>query len=637
MVKKIALYFVFVLLFVVQKPLFLLYHYDIYSAYPLTEWWNVVVHGLPHDLTCAGYIMALPFLLSIVNVWIPGAWHDRFMRLYLRIIIVPVLVIFFVDVELYTHWGFRMDSTVLNYLAQNPVDALLYSPVWALIAFPFAAFLIWWVAQRLLLLFYPKKPYRHSSRVPFLQEYLYKTAAAVLLCGVLFVAIRGGVTTSTMNVGRVYYSKEMPLNHAATNPLFSFFSSLGKKDFSKQYRFMSDEEAEETMLDMLREAAASAKANSTNEDGTSAEADSVANADERELIKLQRPNILLIIQESITGATCGALNPDADPRIIPNITRLYDEGIGFTNFYANSFRTDRGIVSILSSYPGQPNNSVMKNQNTCNNIQHMSKRLTENGYSVQYIHGGDINFTNKKGYLNSGLFLDIVRDTDFPIADRLGKWGVPDGIMYDYTYNVLTSQELQAQEKPYFKVLQLLSSHEPFDVPYHKLDDPYCNSAAYTDSCLGAFIDRIKLTPVWDNLLVIVLPDHCFGKYPADLQNHELARYRIPMVWTGGAITRPRRITTLASQMDLSATLFEQMGIEHDDFNFSKDIMNPELPHFAFYTFSDGFGFVGEDCVYIQDNNHSGFPLSGSDDPEGKAERRGKAFLQRLYDDLSQR
>ena len=623
MKKKIALYFVFVLLFALQKPLFMLYHWNIFSAYPLGEWLNVVLHGLPHDLTCAGYVMALPFILTIVNIWLPGQWHVFFMRWYLRLILLPIVLIFFVDLELYTHWGFRLDSTAFGFFLDSPLTALEYAPLWALIVFPVAIFAVWWLLQKLLTLFYAKD-YVLTDNVPFLIHILQQTGVALLLCGLLFVAIRGGVTTSTMNVGRVYYSQEMPLNQAATNPLFSFFSSLGKKDLSKQYRFMSDEEAEEAMLELLRLGA---------KDGEAAD----ASQSDRQLLNIDRPNILLVLLESFNASACTAVNPDADPRILPNVSRLYGEGIGFTNFFANSFRTDRGIVSILASYPGQPTYSVMKDQNKCNNMQHLSKRLNENGYSLQYIHGGDVDFTNQKGFLRSGNFIDIVRDTDFPITDRLSKRGVPDGIMFDYTLNLITSEETLSATQPYFKVLQTLSSHEPFDVPFHCLDDPYCNSAAYTDSCLGAFIDSLKVTPAWDNLLVMILPDHCYAKYPETMQNHELAHFRIPMVWTGGAIKSPRIISTIASQIDISATLLNQMGIDHDDFVFSKDIMDPMLPHFAFYSFSDGFGFVTDSCTYIQDNKRDGFALSDSDDPEGKAERWGKAYLQRLYDDLSER
>ena len=64
-------------------------------------------------------------------------------------------------------------------------------------------------------------------------------------------------------------------------------------------------------------------------------------------------------------------------------------------------------------------------------------------------------------------------------------------------------------------------------------------------------------------------------------------------------------------------------------------MLDPEIGHYAFYAFSDGFGLITDSCQYIQDNAKSGQGLSGTDDPHGQAERYGKAYLQTLYDDLS--
>ena len=77
--KKIILYILFVLLFALGKYVFMLYYHDIFGAYSGGDWWAVLYHGLPHDLTCAGYLMALPFLLQLVNIWIPGRWHLHFL------------------------------------------------------------------------------------------------------------------------------------------------------------------------------------------------------------------------------------------------------------------------------------------------------------------------------------------------------------------------------------------------------------------------------------------------------------------------------------------------------------------------------------------------------------------------------
>ena len=67
----------------------------------------------------------------------------------------------------------------------------------------------------------------------------------LLLTGLLFIPIRGGFTVSTMNTGKVYFSTDQRLNHAAINPAFSLMESLSKqKDFGSQYRFMEADAAD---------------------------------------------------------------------------------------------------------------------------------------------------------------------------------------------------------------------------------------------------------------------------------------------------------------------------------------------------------------------------------------------------------
>lgn len=651
--KNIVLYFLFVLLFVVGKALFLVYHHEVYSAYSLGDCLSALWHGLPHDLTSAGYLMALPFLLEFARIWVGTKndnWHRFVMRWYLRFALFVVLLNYFADLALYGYWGYRLDSTALIYLQDDPFTALGEAKAWELILFPLLIVVLVWLLQRPLMRWYGSRDTSSRFRVvtspaaywSHLQRWLH-TLGNVLLCGVLFVLIRGGVTTSTMNIGRVYFSDEMPLNHAATNPFFSFFSTIGKQQrFDRQYRFMSAEEATLAMEEL-----------------TSVSRDSAALAEGYpHLLRVDRPDIVLIILESFSGSACSRVWAEADSTIMPNLCRLYDEGLGFTNLYANSFRTDRGVASILSAYPGQPTHSVMKDQNKCNNLQHLGKRLKENGYQLRFLHGGDVNFTNMKGYLISGGFEQdqIMGDVDFPLSDRLSKWGVPDHVMFDTLYSLHTTQD---SNHPSFTVFLTLSSHEPFDVEYHHFDDPYVNSIAYADSCIGSFVDKLKQTPQWDNTLLILVPDHAFAKYPVTLQNHELLHFRIPMVWVGGALnpsslsklsqpsslskpslpSQPSHLVcdVVGQQTDIAASLLGQLGIDHSDFNWSKDLFDPTIPHFAFYSFSDGFGFVTDSCCYIQDNNKDGTPLSGSNDSQGQAQRWGKAYLQTLYDDLQHR
>lgn len=633
--KKITVYTLFVLLFVLGKILFMCYYGDIYGAYSLTDKMAVLWNGLPHDLACAGYIMAVPFLIQFAFIWVKGEWHRGFMRFWIRLMLLLVLMNYLSDLFLYGYWGFRIDSTVMVYFLDNPVEALAQAPVWMMFLFPVLYFGLWWCLQRVFCGLYPARKRGARLCLPSVKTSVIHTAVNLLLCGILFVAIRGGVTTSTLNIGRVYFSSEMPLNQAATNPLFSFMHSMmhKKKDFSKQYRFMSAEEASSAYAELNSAVLVDSMALD------SAAVDSLVMVPDT-LLRTQRPDIVLLILESFSGAACQGVWPEADSTIMPNINRFYREGIGFTNMFANSFRTDRGCAAVLASYPGQPTNSVMKDQNRCNHLQYLSKRLKENGYDLHFIHGGDVDFTNMRGFLTAGGFERITGDTDFPVADRLSKWGVPDHKMFSYLYDELvqeTAVGVESREKPLLKVMLTLSSHEPFDVVFHHFDDPYVNSVAYTDSCIGSFVDRLKRTSAWNNLLIIGVADHAYANYPEGLQNHELLRYRIPMFWTGGAVLHPALVDTYGSQIDLAATLFGQMDIECEDFNFSKDMFDPSIGHYGVYAFSDGFGLINDSICYIQDNANSGRGLSGTHDPEGKAELWGKAYLQTLYDDLSKR
>ena len=135
-----------------------------------------------------------------------------------------------------------------------------------------------------------------------------------------------------------------------------------------------------------------------------------------------------------------------------------------------------------------------------------------------------------RSYFISSGFQSIVSDKDFPVSDLLSKWGANDGTTF-----IRFSELIQNQQKhPFMKVFLTLSSHEPFDVPYHHFDDPYLNSVAYTDSCLGAFVDCFRQTPQWNNTLIILVPDHAM-RYPAGVQEPDIVRHHTyGLVWRSG-------------------------------------------------------------------------------------------------------
>lgn len=604
-IAYISLYFFTVLLiFILQKPLFMLYNGSIEKGFGFADYMQVMVHGASLDAATAGYLTAFPFLLVLISIWFRKFPLKKILYGYYILAAALISIIFVVDMALYTFWGFKLDASVFLYI-DSPKEALASVSVGFILLRVLAILLLIALNSWVLLKITP-------SVLTATRKRIAGTAGMLLLGGVLFIIIRGGVTESTSNIGQVYFSNEPFLNHSAVNPDFSLLSSMGKsQDFASEFNFF-DEEKRAALFDGLY---------------PTTDGDSII-----QVLNTKRPNILIILMEGFGGAFVEPLG--GLPDVTPHFNRLSKEGVFFTNCYANSFRTDRGTVCTFSGYLGLPTASVMKIPAKSRTLPAIAEGLSKAGYKTDFLYGGDINFTNMKSYLLSTGYQRLTANTDFSLAEQTSNaWGVNDDITFEYLYNQLRNRK---EEGPWHTAFLTLSSHEPFEVPYHRLEDKIPNAFAYTDECLGKFVDRLKQTPAWKDLLVICLPDHGFY-YPREGSNAMPRFYHIPLLWLGGAVKQPMQVDKIMNQTDLAATLLGQLGLEHTAFTFSRNVLGSDYKYpFAFYSFNNGFSFRDSTGVTVFDNN------SGSilfDEPETDESRldKGKAILQTVYDDLGNR
>lgn len=627
LIRFLETYCLLLCIFMLQKPLFMLYYRAGYAAGPWTDWLQVVWHGLPLDCSLAGYLTAIPGLLLIASVWTSGEGVRRLQRGYFLFVSLLLALIFTVDLGLYEYWGFRLDATPLFYFFSSPKDAVASVSGWTVllgvVAMLLHAALLYGLFHVVLLRDRKGRP----MRIPYRR--LSVSAALLLLTGLLFIPIRGGFTVSTMNTGKAYFSTDQRLNHAAINPAFSLMESLSKqKDFGKQYRFMEAREADRLFRGLVDPAVAGAEvASADTARALPAAADS--------LFTTRRPDILFVILESFSSRLMESLG--GEPGIAVCLDSLSREGVLFTRFYANSFRTDRGLVSILSGYPAQPTTSIMKYPRKTQSLPSIAGALRRVGYHARYYYGGDADFTNMRSYLVSSGFEQIVSDRDFPVSERLSKWGVHDHLVFA---RLLADLEAEADtpsgdDTPTFRVLQTSSSHEPFEVPYRRLENDRLNAFAYTDSCVGDFVRRFRRLPQWEHTVLLLVPDH-LGAYPEGIDNLTVERYQIPLLLLGGAVRRPCHVDVIGSQQDIAATLLARLGLPHEEFLFSKDMLCAESPHFAFFTVPDAFGMVTDENRLIFNCQADAVALDEGEEP-GRNLLPGKAYLQKLYDDIAHR
>ena len=530
----VKFYLLTVLIFMAAKWAFMLCNHT-EGSFSVGDMFAVLWHGLTLDLSSALYFLALPFLVVIAGIWLNlPRW---LMKPYYVIIAIAFALAFVADTSMYPFWHFKLEPSWLQYL-ESPKEVVANVSVWYLIVRALALLIL------AILLFFA---YDKIAGMPSIKRGNWKEFVLyIAMIPLMVIGIRGGVGDATTNIGQAYYSQNQFLNHSAVNPIFNFFYSISHQleDFS-QYQFFEPEECEELLADIYT---TESQYNDT-------------------LLTTSRPDILIILLE-------GAGEEFA--HVMPYMQQLKKEGVNFSQCYANSWRTDRGTVSTLSGYPSFPTVSVMKMPEKSCLIPSIANRLKAEGYQTSFLYGGDANFTNMRSYLLSTGWNQLTDVKGFSFEDqRTGEWGVRD----DITFKTLLKQITKPKQKGHHLWgYSTLSSHEPWEVPLKENDDEVLNAFIYLDHCIKDFVESLRKTPEWKNLLIIMTADHGINYQQIDNAT-PLQKNHIPMMWIGGAVRKPVTVQKLCNQSDLAATLLGQMGMTHDDFLFSRDVTSSSYIH----------------------------------------------------------
>ncbi|MCG8411925.1 MAG: sulfatase-like hydrolase/transferase [Bacteroidales bacterium] len=603
--KLFGIYSIYwILFFIIARLLFLFYENTLSFELSIKEWFLTFVYGLRMDLSATGYILAIVGIILSFSTFTNGVWINRFLKplTFLFLIICSSIVI--IDLELYKNWGFRMDATPLLYL-KKPAEAMASTEVWLSIVLFISIVLL--VSIGIFL--YNKKIKPIALKIN--KTKIYAPLIFLVLTGSMILPIRGGVGIAPMNTGMAYFSKTKFANHTAVNVVWNLMHSLvHKNNMKKTYRFMDDKEASQIVNNLNQ-----------NTEKTI------------QVINKQRPNVFILILESFSSKVIGALGGKWDAT--PRLNELVKEGLLFSNFYANGDRSDKGIVSILSSYPAQPTTSIIKSPSKTQSLPSLFRTFNTIGYETSFYYGGNIDFANMRSYFLNADVKNIISDSDFNPELLDSKWGAHDEHLFDYLLN-----DLKNENNPFLKVAFTLSSHDPYKVPMKTVfkgkdhATKFLNSVYYTDKCLGNFFDQIKKTPIWDNTLFILVADHGSAR-PGNSQNHELDKFKIPMLWLGGVLNDSiKTIDKIGGQIDIASTLLNQMNINSHEFTLSNDLLN-DKSGFAFYAFNDGFGFISNTDKVIYEN--IGNALLYSENNSDAELKKGKAYLQTLMNDYLSR
>ena len=317
-------------------------------------------------------------------------------------------------------------------------------------------------------------------------------------------------------------------------------------------------------------------------------------------VQRARPLNLVIVLEESLGATfvqsLGGLP------VTPELEKLKGEGWWFEQLYATGTRSVRGIEAVIAGFPPTPARSVVKLSLAQQNFYTLAAGLGKQGYHTEFVYGGEAHFDNMRSFFTGNGFQSVVDQAQMK-PKFVGSWGASDEDLFDKSLERL--KHLHAQGKPFFSLIFSSSNHEPFEFPDGKIDlhdsskQTVNNAVKYADFALGKFIREAKRQDYWKDTVFLIVADHDNRVYGNSLV--PIKKFHIPGLIPGADI-QPKRIPTIASQVDLGPTLLSLLGVSSDHPMIGRDFARDDAtPGRALIQFNDYFAWLeGENATILR-------------------------------------
>ncbi|RRJ85256.1 LTA synthase family protein [Aestuariirhabdus litorea] len=349
-----------------------------------------------------------------------------------------------------------------------------------------------------------------------------------------------------------------------------------------------------------------------------------------------RPNIVLVILESFSMHHSNFFSGLND--FTPQLDRIARENRAHTNFHANGFTTEAGLLALLTgriSLPIVEENNLgagVSFQGGFNLEETLPKRLRSEGYYSAFLTSGDLGFLDKEAWLKSIGFdhTEGHQQRFYRNWPRFHFQAAPDRALYLRSQRVI--EALEQRDRPFLAVIETVSTHLPFINP-ETGERSEAAALAYADRALGEFYDRMVRSGYFTRGgVMLIVSDHrtMTPISPGERERFgDRAESLVPLV-----VVDPERAskgidTALGQQTDLVESLLGRVSGRLCPSFFGSDLFDPASSADCVF---HGSGVVKERVSVLC----SGAPaavvrLNGDDTAfEGKAPARGQLILDYL-------
>mgnify|MGYP003667643662 CR=1 FL=1 len=331
----------------------------------------------------------------------------------------------------------------------------------------------------------------------------------------------------------------------------------------------------------------------------------------------ERPlNLVIVLQESLGATFVESLG---GVPVTPELEKLKHEGWWFEQLYATGTRSVRGIEGVTTGFLPTPAQAVVKLSLAQQGFFTLADLLARRGYHTEFVYGGEAHFDNMRRFFTGNGFTSIVDEKDYENPVFMGSWGASDEDLFAKAHERIRA--VHAEGKPFFSLVFTSSNHSPFEFPDGRMElydaerGTDRNAVKYADWAMGRFFEQARASDYWDDTLFLVVADHDIRVRGDTLIPVE--RFHIPGLILGADI-EPRRIATVASQIDLGPTLLSLMGIAADTPMIGRDLSAEPAGHpgRAMMQYEQNYGYMhGHELVVLRAEKE---PVVANYDPVAK-------------------
>jgi phosphoglycerol transferase MdoB-like AlkP superfamily enzyme len=312
--------------------------------------------------------------------------------------------------------------------------------------------------------------------------------------------------------------------------------------------------------------------------------------------ELSKHNIIVIAVESLSAEFMAHFG--GKENITPNLDKIADEAILFTNIYATGTRTVRGLEAITLAIPPLPGSSIIRMPDN-KKLFTLGVPFRENGYATDFIYGGYSYFDNLDNYFRGNNFSILDRsDLSDEEISFSNIWGVADEDIFNRSLKKFDHH--YKNHKPFLSIIMTTSNHRPYNFPGGRIDLPSGGGRAaavkYTDYALGKFIEDAKTKPWFKDTIFVITADHCASS--AGKTKLPVEKYHIPLIIYAPYLIQPSVNNNLASQIDIAPTILGFMNFTYNSKFLGVDLRTSN-PNRAFISTYQLMGYLKDDILVI--------------------------------------